>query len=366
MSKSLEQILGYVALTGTIQATKTGIPNPLPPAFSANPRPTIGDSGRYTQVTGTRTTARQAMYGAPARNTALKDVADKDVKLIHSIESIEINVRIMNMLRNYTNYDLQKQGEDEVTRQAQEFRQRFLNHRLAAMQMVLNRGIIYYDSEGNLLPSSSGNSFGVDFGMSANNTGQGLEIDGTTALISASWATNTTDIAGDIQRIRKTALRRTGYPLRYAFYGTKVPGNFAKNTTIQAFFARNTAKNQYWLDTNQLPEMFGLIWVPAFESFYEDQNGSFQDIWGPDDVVFTPEPESSWWEILEGTYPVPTTLNILNDAIAANNAFENIQGMGGFAVPAINPPAAFMATYFDTFLPVLKVPNAIFPLDTTP
>lgn len=364
--KTLQQVLGYVPLTGLIQETTTGIPAPLPAGFFDTKGATVGNVGRYTQVTGTRKTAKIVQYGSPAQRRDLKGVAARDVKLLHTFEEIQIDLTVMQLLRNYTEPTMQNRGMDEIKRQVKEFRQLFDNLRTAAVIQAISLGNIYFDANGNLLPSSSGAAVTVDFGVPASNRNQLTDVASGT-IIGASWATASTDIPTQMRVLRKTAARRTGYPLKYALYGENIPGYIAKNDYVKDWFARHPDKRAQYLDTGELPDgMMGFTWVPAFEAFYEDQGGSFRDLWSPDQVVFTPEPERSWYEVMEGTFPVPTTINLSADAVAAAGTFKDVQGMFGYGLPCTNPPGAFNGYYGDTFLPIIKVPSAIYIADVTP
>lgn len=364
-AKTLEQILGYVALTGTIQATKTGIPDPLPEGFAGNIKGTVGDTGRYTQVTGQRQLARRVEYGAPAVAAPLKDVAQRDVKLLHTFEKIQIPVLVMAMLRNYTNYDLQKRGIDEVTRQAAAFKQKFVNLRTACRLMALHNGKLWFDSSGNLLPSSSGAFLTIDFGVPALNQGT-LGLNTSTGPwgafgSGAKWDQATTDIPAMIRALKKYALALTGYPLKKVFYGENVPSYLAKNNYVHDYLMRHPQMNAKYLESAELPDLFGLQWVPAYESFFEDPDGVIRHIWGVDSCVFTPEPAGGeWWENMEGTYQVPTTLNVTGDTVATLNSFKEVQGMFGFGLPCFNPPSTFDSFYGDTFLPIIKNGSVVY------
>lgn len=353
-TKTLEQILGLVPLTGTIQATKTGVPMPLPEKFMTIVKPTIGDSGRYTQVTGQRRTAKLAMYGAPAVRRELKNVAVKDVKLIHSFEEISLNPLVLQQLRNYNNYDIQRMGMEEVARQVAEFKQLFVNLRATAILQALANGVLYFDGSGNLLPTSSGAVVTVSFGMSANNQNQ------LNGIIGATWDSGLTDIPAQLRLLKKTARQLTGYPLKYAFYGENVPSYITNNDYCSDYLSRNSKFNGFFSDSGELADgLFGFTWVPVYEAFYEDFNSTNQAIFGANSVTFTPEPDPGWWEVQEGTYIVPSTINIITDANAALASARQVQGMFGYGAMTHNPPTIQM--YFgDTFLGIPKVPDALF------
>lgn len=360
MAKSLESILGYVSLTGVIKAVQTGIPDNLPKAFHTTKKDVVGDAGRYTVITGTRKTARQAMYGSAARRRELKDVASKDVKLIHTFESIQMDPLVLQRLRNYDSYDLQQLGVQEVDRQQSEFRVYFDNLRLSAMYSMLALGHIYFDSNGNLLPTSSGNAIDVDFQIPANNQNQ------LNGIISASWASANTDIPAQLRELKVRAAQLTGYPLKYAFYGANIPSYLTNNNYVLDYLSRNVNMAQRFLDQAELPEgLFGLQWVPVYTSFFEDADGTNQTIFGDDAVIFTPEIDATVYELMEGTYGVPTSFNAVADLAGALASIKQVRGMFSYALPIHNPLGVEMYSG-DTFLPAWKVPNAIFQADTTP
>lgn len=348
--------MGYAPLTGTIQATKTGLPMPLPNGFMNLIKPTIGDSGRYTRVTGTRRTARMAMYGSPAVRRQLKDIGTVDVKLLHTIEEILINPLVMQQLREYNNYNIQRLGMEEIARQVAEFKQLFVNLRVTAILQVLATGNLYFDAAYNLLPSSSGAKTTVTFQVPANNQNQ---LNGILPA-GGQWNLALTDIPNQLRALKQTARQQTGYPLKYAFYGKNIPSYLTNNDFVLDYLARNPTANNEFVNSGDLPAgLFDFTWIPVYETFYEDINGNFQTIFGNDSVVFTPEVDPSWWEIMEGTYLVPSTLNIITDASAAIASMKQVQGMAGYSYVCANPPTIMM-NFLDTFLPVLKVPNAIF------
>jgi hypothetical protein len=359
VAKSLQQVLGYVEISGRIQATASGIPQPLPPAFLKPTRGVIGNKARYTRYTGERRVAKLNKYGAPARRTNLRDVGEVDVRLLHSFDEQPMDAATMKYLRSPVSYEFD-QGEQEVARQDREFAMKQVNLRVAATLQVLRVGKIYWDADGNLLPSSSGAVETHDFQLAANNKDQ------LNGIIAQSWALTSTDIPLHLRNLKKRARRLTGLPLRYAIYGENIPTYLSQNDYVLDYLARNPDMNQRWLASAEIPDgLFGFTWVPAYEAFYEDDAGTNQDLWSGDAVVFTPEVDETWWEFLEGTFPVPTTLNVQADAEAAIKSFKDVRGMFGYATVGYNPPS--ITTYRgDTFLPTLKVPDAVFSADVTP
>jgi hypothetical protein len=365
MAKTLEQILGWVFLTGLVKSIKTGIPDVLPPEFYSITKDTLADQGRYTQVTGTRKVSRRVEYGAPAMNRNLRDVASYDVKLIHTFEMIQLNVAQYQSLRGYTNYNVQDFGQQEVERQAVEFRAYFDNLEKATLYSVLANMQIYFDGNGNLLPTSAGSIVTVNYNPDANHQNQ------LNGIISSSWTSPGTDIPLHIRLIQKQSAKDTGYVLENCFYGVNIPSYLAINQYAQPFLARSPAMREKFLDTGEIPQgLFGIKnWHPVYTAFF-DQGGpgsalSLQEFFNVDAAVFTPKIDSIWYDFMRGTYPVPTTFQPQTQLQGTVNSFEIVQGMFGYGVPIANPMTAQMF-FGHTFLPVVKFPDAIFQAIVTP
>lgn len=360
MAASLEQILGYVNLLGLIERIKTGIPQPVPDQFFSTTKQIIGVSGKYTRVYGTRTVARRVEYGAPSVRRALKGVEDIPVRLIHTHEHIHLDPIVLRQLRAYDSYELNL-GKQEIARQVKEFVINFTNLRTAAVLQSLSLGAIYFDSAGNLLPSSSGAAVTVDYAVPANNQNQ------LNGVVDKTWADSTANIPRQLTQLQETALQTTGYEIEVAFYGRNIPTYLAQNDYVAEFAVRNPAVNQEYLMGagkklgGSIPQGYLGVkhWIPVNTAFFEDANGTNQTIFGADKIVFTPAISSDWYEMLEGSYEVPTTLNMLPDAQQALNACKTVQGMFAYSKLMDDPPGIKM-NHGDTFLPVIKVPASIY------
>lgn len=359
MSQTIQQIIGGVNLTGLIQGTTTGIPDVLPAAFYADRQTVNGDTGEYTRVTGTRQTARIAAYGSASQVAALKDIAKIPVKLIHTVESIYHNPITLINLFKYNELAIQRLGIDEVARQTREFKIRFDNLRVASAESALFTGQINFGAGGNLQPTSAGAVVSVNFGVPAGNQNQ-LNVDGTGNIIAIPWTTATAPIVSQITKIKKAARKLTGYPIKIAFYGENVPDYIFASTIYKNYLALNPMANQQ-ANAGEIPNGFcGLQWVPAYEAFFEDQNGVNQDIVNPNGVTFTPAPSIDWWGWLEGTYPVPTTVGaVTGDGSQSMASIMTTAGMFSYGMVTADPPTVKHVAG-DTFLCVLKVPKAVF------
>ena len=364
MAKTLEQILGYEAMLGVVELVKSGLPTDgLLNRFLGMTRAVEGHQGSYYRVEGTRKTAHIVRYGAPSERRGLTGVSEVSVTLLHAFEHIMHKPVTLAQVQSMDNPTRQKLGQQEIDRQTGLFMQNFRNLRIAALCSALVKGKIYFDIDGNLLPSSSSAVVTVDFGIPSGNQNQ-LDVFGSGAILGASWATDGTDILGDLTAIKKAAVKKSGYQLRYALYGEAVPEMLVSNTNIKNMVGGNPAMSDAF-SKGEIPDgLGGFTWIPAYQWFFEDNDGTLQDWWATDNVVFIPEPARDWFEILEGTYPVPTRLGgVARDGVAALSDVQEVTG--AFSYATLNDdPVTIKHLAGDTFLPVITAPYAVFIADT--
>jgi hypothetical protein len=367
MAFSLEQLLGYVYLTGLIEAIKTGIPDLLPAEFKTIKKDTLKDMGRYTRVAGTRRTARRIEYGAPTRKRTLKEVGIFDVKLNTAGENIQLDLETFMALRAYDSYQVQNLGMQELERQALQFRTLFDNLDLAMTYSMLANGAIWFDGSGNLLPSSAGAVITISYGMNPNHQNQ------ANGILTLGWQNAGADIPTMILALKDQALFDTGYELGCSFYGRSIPSYFANNALMVEYLARNQRFRDHFLETNEIPDgLFGLKWYRVSAAFYDSSlDGTTQGLgtnqiistfFSTSAVVLTPPVEQAWYENMHGQIMVPTTFNPFTSLQGAAGSFDIKTKMGMWAVPTFNPIAAEMHVKMVN-LPILKFPDSIFELN---
>ncbi len=366
MATNLQQILGGTTLTGVIQAIKAGIPNDLMPAeFQSLSRTVQGNQATYLRVDGNRETAKLVAFGSPSERRAQRGVTKVPVTLLHEFEHIFHEPATLMNLTNFNDPGLQKMGEQEISRQTADFKQLFLNSRLAAMYSSLSKGKIFFDADGNLDTSDTASTGGVtvDFGMDATHLNNELHtLTGITGDSGSTgkWSFADTDIVGQLSALKIFARKNTGYPLKFAFYGEDVIGKMILNTSVINLIKGDTATAAAFKRL-EIPDGFmGFTWIPVGEAFYVNKDGTATTFWGTDTVTFTPAVTRDWWETFEGTYPVPTNIGALSsDAIAAMGNITTVAGMFAYA-QVLSDPVAIKHLAGDTFLPVIKVPNALY------
>jgi len=377
MPASLQDFLYFQNLAASVQQVIGGVPEDiLPPGFMNVTDRFEGKTGEYTMYAGTRETARIVAYGSPARQRTMTGVKRVPVSLLHTFESLPADPTVLMQLQSEDSPVRQEMGRQTIARNLADFGQRFRNLRVCAIYSIFRYGAIYFDALGNLLPNSTGAYFSLDFQIPAGNMNQ-LDILGEGDIIDASWGTAATPIVTHVRKIRRAARIKTGYKINHAFYGANIPGYLLGDTQIATLIAGAPTLSQAFANSpSEIPQgLLGLQWHPVDDAFYVagagttsiggDAAGTVQS-WSMDDgIVFTPDPSPDWWGFAEGSYPVPTTIDIVSDMMAALGNFTQAQGAFSYAKVGHNPPGV---EHFagDTFLPLLKNPWAVFLADVVP
>lgn len=366
---SILDILGWRNISASVQKVETGVTNRLPPAFTTTTEDVLGDRTSYVTFRGERRTARRGEYASPSRARTLRPVGEQSVTLLHFPEHFKLRQELVLRLRNPNDLLAQTLAQKEIARYGADFRTLFDNTRVVGITMMLSKGKIWFDANGDILPTASGADLTIDYSVPSTNTGQ-LNF-GSGNTIDASWATASTNIIQHLENIRIQMKRTTGRDLKHAFYGANIAAYLFKNDTLKSYWQFNPAMYQQFASApGMVPQGFaGLQWHPMGDAFFADNSDSLPDvtnlIWDADQVTFTPEVDRNLYTLFEGSIAVPKSFGIAATADGAMDNFEVVYGMGGYAVPEVDP-VGVKTVMFDTFFPAWKVPQDLYIADVTP
>lgn len=359
-------LLGYVYLTDTVQVVAPGIPKLVPEQFFTIKETVLADKARYVETYGQRRLARRVPYGSPGRQVQKTDLAQRDLQLVNYREEMLFDQELFNVFRQWSKYEpQQKFAKDQLTYQGENFRQRFENTRIASLLSFLATGKNYFDADGYVLATSSGADATktIEQGIPVANTG--TITDGSGFIVTASWATASTNIITQINNLKALSTRTTGYAPKYAFYGKNVAGYVGQNASCQAYFSYNTAQGNQYTMSGVIPKGFcDLEWIPVQNAFFDTEAGVPTEIFPADQVTFFPELSKSTYTLFEGTTLVPSSLGIFTDPQAAWANLKEVVGMGRFTT--MMNAMQIIDNAFDVFLPRFKVPKSVYMMDTTP
>lgn len=359
MAKTIEQLLGLPALMGLVEETTNGLPQEewMPKEFTNLKQEVIGNQVEATLAKGQRKTSRTIRYNSVPVGAPLETIGTQDWICMHSSEQQDIDPVTFQRLRNYGDWSMQKLGMEEIGRQIGLFVQKQANLESSALLFALTSGNVWFDSQGNLLPTSSGALDTTPIGVPSSNQGQ-LNYGGGN-LITAPWNQPSANIPNDVRNVVLASLQATGYRIKYALYGKNLPSYIMSNSYCRDYLSKNPAMNAALMTTNEIPDGFlNLMWRPAWESFFEDGNGTNQKIMGDDCVTFMPVPDKRWYQMTYGSMQIPTTIDIQTNV---NSAMSNIEiKYGRYSYAQLQAlPIRLVVVTGNTFFPTIKVPAVL-------
>lgn len=359
---TIEQILSGRVLSGAIQKVTPGLPDSLPPGLT-NPtgtamRQVMGDSANFLTYRGTRKGVQRSDRDAPSRNRASANIGEQNIKLISFKNNLGIKADTLMQIKS-TDAMTSQIGEAEIKRQVGDAKQQLTNGRTMALTSALSLGTINYDSDGAIMTTTSSAYLSVDLGVPSANKSQIARGASSANLITESWANASAKGLTHLQNIHAASLRVSGYRLKHALYGSGILEKLLAMDQTADLIAANPAY-QTAFSQFKIPDGFmGLTWWPAHEMFWEDDTGTNQQTFGANSITFIPEVNAGWYELTQGTTPVPNKLSVGTDAASLLNDVTNAPGMYSYATLSTDPVRATMV-YGDCYLPWFTCPEAVF------
>lgn len=254
-------------------------------------------------------------------------------------------------------------GENYIMRQ-----KRYMAERVANMiefqTAAMMRGSYSFDQQGDELRQGfSGGEETINFQIPAGNTGQ-LDILGSGAIITASWATAGTDIPAHIMSINDAASALTGMGIEHAIVNGRTMQYFLNNTKIAG--QAGTANTVYEVYNRVGPAEYSIRlksipWLQFHVIDYKLRiwNGSayvLTSLIADDQVTFMPTPSPSWVQYCNGGETVTEGPNGVR-------AFRYGAYFYGYATWE---PSGWNLCAIHNGFPMLYNPNAILNADVTP
>ncbi len=351
-------------MTEAVQ-TINALERKLPPEFWSLTEDVDGTKARLIEFQGQRQAARISPAGSPPRPRGKLSLNEKAIILLSSTEEMEFSEELQNILQDWESYTPQQNwAERNIAYQGEGFRQIFENLETASAYLNLaNAGILYFDGNGNLLPSSSGATLTVDQGVPANNTGQ------LNSLLTGSFADSTFDIPTFLtQKLKPRSLGDTGYALEIAVYGANIPGYLANNQFTKLAWAYQAEYASYYMNTGRIKDGYlGFKWIPAAEAYWVDKDGTTRFPMPADQITFGPAMTKAHWTMYIGSTRITTQYGPFPDVEGAlRQGTGVVKGRWRVAYIPQGPVTKIIDAAGSKFLHRIKVPGAWYFLDTTP
>ena len=258
-------------------------------------------------------------------------------------------------------------GRRYITKQEEELARAYSNTREWAVVNMFKSGKLYVKVEGDdhsFVRTSGAATFEVDFKHPAENRGAVTRPSGYggpagTTVFAGNWQDPTADIHGELLLLNDLSELNTGYPITDAWVTGYQWNNILKNNGVRelagtansphARYERMDGSVDGIGDTGFVGVLAGIDWIRwHVYSGVLDVDGTTEMVLNPTEAIFTPEPESDWLEMMEGSEFIKE--NVMHGGRIA-------RGMSAWATTVIDP-AAEEIKMLDNFLPAPYIPKA--------
>jgi len=361
--QSLNDFFAGTRLTQVAQsaAIKRGVPRTIPGDFftPSATKPT-SDQVEYIQYSGNRAGAQLVNRMSPARAVTQPGATRKYATALNVKEKFPLHIEMIQALKSDIPM-IRLNAQQHLARQMMDFNVRFETTRTNIVtSLFANRGKWYADSDGNVLPTSSGAKLTYDAGCTSATQ---LTTDGASSTYAiGDWATASTAIQTKLTALRKAVLKATGYNPTTVLYGENVPEYLQKNTTLKEYFSRNQMFRDRIVQNNEIPDgTLGYNWKPVNTAFHVGADNSTVTEWfGGDYIGVVPDVSDDWYEFVEGGNLYP--LGISNPGMGMEQMLSLCgiaNGKYAFAEMTMDPISVNLING-DSFVPILKVPALLY------
>ena len=184
--------------------------------------------------------------------------------------------------------------------------------------------------------------FTVDYGLRATHK----------PTASASWATSSTDVIGDIKAWKALVQADCGYTPTDAYCNESVMDYLMTNDDVTSFLGEGTLREQVG-QRGYITRFMGLEWH-VYNAGYIDASGNFQKFVG-DDKLYMVAADAPFGSIISGSQEIP----------AGFSQTRRVNGKFAYSAVETNPPGVKIFVG-ENFLPVIYIPDAIVAADVTP
>ena len=368
---ALSQILNAPVITRVISRLKTPMSKfqdfmGMGPGGSATSSPGGHFTG-YDIFDKTRKIATGRAPGTGPATIAAQPIGHVSVKIYRSHEKLPILeervFRTRPLGKGWGNVDARGQGY--ITKQEQFMAQRFKNSREFMVSRMFRGGFdLKVDGENWIPVEKTAGTITIDFQIPAGNISAavpGITIGSYSNIISASFATASTDIITIMMTLNAAFEEAHGYPLRHVWLNTTTFGPLLENTQLSvAAGTANTIFNEFRptglrseegiADTGLEFVFKALPWLKWH--LYDgglDVDGTFSKFIPDNYAIFLPDPSSDWAEMHEGS-------EIVRENVVDQGSER--YGLAAWTTPVIDPAGWELKTV-DNCIPCLYIPKCV-------
>lgn len=361
---SVEELLGYKVWTPIYEEYgRLASPCPLYDFYNTGPVENWDtDTIHFVYLSRIRQAAPLNFRNQPARKVQPTGMSKRELTMLRMFNSLSLGVGTLQFLKEPDSQILQRKGLTTIRQQVQDFATKDANTKRLFLAKSLSDGIVYVNSEGEILESSSGSAYSIDHGVPATNTGQVdlSNFGGSGNAIATAWDNPAAKILTQLDNLTMAAEYNNCPPPKHIWIRRSKRWWIRENTEILAMY--NAGKER--LDNATKGDTFEINGYTFHfsDATYEAADGTIKYYIPEAKAIITPDPaDSRWIARAAGLEYVPTTHEIGGSMEEIMNSLSEVYGPFTFALfdPRTMGIDLFMG---DNWLWGLREPKAIWPV----
>lgn len=328
--------------------------NPLVDFYSKQTKNYTGDRFEFAYREAMKQPAPANYRGQPARVLQPSGASERRVYMLHAFNEISLSMDALQMLRRPGDQTLQEKGRDEIVQQMEDFGARHQIFRAVCLAKTLSDGVIHFGAEGQVLESSTGAAYSVDFGVPDSHRDQ-LDA-GSGDLINLPWDNPAAKILDQIDAIREQAEEENTDPITHIWLHHSAKRWLRDNEQLQSFLAGSSEAVDRVLRGTVVEELNGLTWH-FFSGTYQAQDGSTVPYVPRNRAILTPD-VGPWLRAANGSELITGFEGIRSSVDGALNEVTEV--FGDFAyVKLLDNPTKLVLRMGSNFVYAFAQPESV-------
>ncbi|QDU60005.1 hypothetical protein Pan216_08420 [Planctomycetes bacterium Pan216] len=296
---TLDEVLHPRVMTETyVEEAGKYFHHPLVEFYGRQSRDYTGDRFEFAYREAMKEPAPANFRGQPARVLQPTSAAERRVYMLHAFNEVNLSTESLRMVRRPDDQTLQEQGREEIHRQMEDFGDRHLIFRAVCLAKTLVDGEIHFNNEGQVLESSSGASYTVDFGVPDGHKGQ-LDFNGSGDLIGTRWSSTSAKILDDLDDIRIAAEEENAEEPKHIWLHHSAKRWLRDNTQLQQYVQGSPEKIDQVLRGSFIEDLNGWTWH-FYSGRYAAADGTTKPYIPVDRAIITPD-VGPWLRAVNGS-----------------------------------------------------------------
>lgn len=351
----LQEVLHPQVITEMYREESGRFPlNPLVDFYSAQIKNYKGDRFEFAYRAAVKEPAPANLRGQPARVLQPTGLRDAKVYMLRAFNEIGLSMDALQMLRRPSDVTLQEKGREEIVRQMEDFGDRHKVFRAVCLAKTLVEGKLYFNAAGQVLESSAGAAYTVDFGVADSHRSQ--LNPGSGNILTTSWDDPAAKILDHLDGVRIEAEKENAEEPRHIWLNHYAKRWLRDNTQLKAYVQGSPEMVDRVLAGSMIENLNGWTWH-FYSGTYTAADGTTQPYIPTTRAILTPD-LGPWLRAANGSELITGYEGIrasIDEALA-----DVTEVFGDFAyVKLIDNPTKLVLRMGTNFVYAFANPNAV-------